>query len=65
MAMMSDPLQTKNRKTSSYQTINLLKTRFLFVVCKKGQKKEKNKFATKSVGIIVIIIFMQKYLPNY
>ena len=27
-------------------------------ICKKGQKEDKSKFVTKSVGIIVTIIFM-------
>ena len=40
-----------------YQTTNL-KTRFLLLVCKKVQKEDKSKFVTKSVGIIVTIIFM-------
>ena len=42
---------------SRYHTINLLKTIFLFLDCKKGQKENKSKFVTKSVGIIVTIIF--------
>ena len=33
-----DSLWTKNRVTSYYQTTNLLKTWFSFLVCKKGQK---------------------------
>ena len=44
-------LQTKNRNVSRYQTTNLLKTKFLFLVRKKGQK-------ANSVGIIVTIISM-------
>ena len=47
---------------SRYRTTNLLKTLFLFWVCKKGQKEDKSEFVTKYVGIIVTIIFMQKYL---
>ena len=50
--------QKKNRNISRYQTTNLLKTRFLFLVGKEGQKEDKSKFVTKSVGIIVMIIFM-------
>ena len=38
---------------SHYQTTNLLKTRFLFLVFKKGKKEDKNRFVTKFVGIIV------------
>ena len=38
---------------SHYQTTNLLKTRFLFLVFKKGKKENKNRFVTKFVGIIV------------
>ena len=53
-----DWLQTKNRNISRYQTANLLKTRFLFLVCKKWQKEDKSKFVTKYAGIIVTIIFM-------
>ena len=48
----------KNRNISHYKTTNLLKTRFLFLVYKEGKKKDKSQFVTKSVGIIVIIIFM-------
>ena len=31
----------------------MLKTWFLFLVCKKGQKKDKSEFVSKSVGMIV------------
>ena len=44
---------TKNRNTFWYQTTNLLKTRSLFFVCKKGEKEDKSKFVTTFVGIIV------------
>ena len=47
-----------NRNISRYQTTNFLKTRFFFLVCKKGEKEYKSKFLTKCVGIIVAIIFM-------
>ena len=57
-------LWTKNKIISLYQTTNLLKTWFLFLVCKKGQKEDKKEFVTTSVGIKVTIIFMQKYLSN-
>ena len=53
-----DSLLTKNRNVSYYQTTNLLKTRFLFLVSKKGEREDKRKFVTKFVGIIVTIIFM-------
>ena len=53
-----DWLQTKNRNISVYQTTNLLKTRFLFLVCKRRKKGDKSEFVTKSVEIIVTIIFM-------
>ena len=53
-----DSLSTKYKNISRYQTTNLQKTWFLFLVCKKGQKEDKNEFATKSVEIIVTIIFM-------
>ena len=33
-----------------------MKNRFLLLVCKKGEKEDKNKFAAKFVGIIVTII---------
>ena len=48
----------KNRNISRYQTTNLLKIRFFILVCKKGQKEDKSKFETKSLGIILTIIFM-------
>ena len=50
--------RTKDRNISRYQTTSLLKTRFLFLVCKKGEKEDKRKFVIKFVGIIVTIIFM-------
>ena len=53
-----DLLLTKNKNISRYQTNKLLKTRSLFLVCKKGEKGDKSKFVTKFVGIIVTIIFM-------
>ena len=53
-----DPLLTKNRNISCYQTTNLLKTRFLFLVSKKGEKEYKRKCVTKFVGIMVTINFM-------
>ena len=56
--MTCDSLLTKNKDISRYQTTNLLKTRFLFLICKKGEKEDKSKFVTKFVGIIVTIIFM-------
>ena len=59
-----DPLLTKNRNISCYQTTNLLKTRFLFLVSKKGEKEYKRKCVTKFVGIIVTINFMLKCLSN-
>ena len=43
---------------SRYQTTHLLKTYFLFLVCKKGQKQDKSEFIAESVGIIVAIILM-------
>ena len=43
--------QKKKTNISRYQTNNLLKTRFLFLVCKKGQKEDTNKFITNSVEI--------------
>ena len=44
-----------------YQTINLLKTWFLFLVCKKGQNENKSEVATKSVicVVVVTIIFIE------
>ena len=50
--------KNKNKTSCRYQTTNLLKTWLLFLVCKKGQSEDKSKFLTKSVGIIVMIIFM-------
>ena len=52
-----DLLQTKNGNITRYQANNLLKTRFFFLVCKKGQEVDKSQLLTKSVGIIVMIIF--------
>ena len=49
--------QIKKTNISRYQTANLLKPWFLILVCKKGNKENKSKFGTKSVGIIVTIIF--------
>ena len=48
----------QKRNISGNQTTNLLKTWFLFLVCKKRQKEDKSQFAAKSVGIIITIIFM-------
>ena len=48
----------KNRNISRYQASSLMKTWLLFLVCKKGQQERKSEFLTKSVGIIVKIIFM-------
>ena len=41
-------------------TTNLLKTWFLFLVCKKGQKEDKSEFVTKFVGILVKVFFSSK-----
>ena len=41
----------KNINISRYQTTNLLKTWFLFLVCRKGQREDKTEFLTKSIGI--------------
>ena len=51
-------INKKNRNISRYQTTDLLKTWFFFLVCKEGQKEDKNEFITKSVGIVITIIFM-------
>ena len=48
----------KNKNISRYQITMLLKTWFLFLVCKKEQKEDKSEFVTKFVGIIVAILFM-------
>ena len=37
----------------------MLKTWFLSLVCKEGQKDDKSEFVTKSIGIIVTIIISQ------
>ena len=50
--------EQKNKIMSRYQTTNLLKTWFLFLVCKKRQKDGKKEFVTTSVEIKVTIIFM-------
>ena len=62
--VVRDSLLTKNRNISCHQTTNLLKTWFLFLVCKKRHKEDKTEFASRSVGTKVTIIFMQKYLSN-
>ena len=41
-----------------------LKILFLFFVSTRGQKRDKSKFFTKFVEIIVTIIFIKKYLSN-
>ena len=46
------------QKISRYQTNNLLKTWFLFLVSMKEQKRKKCEFVTKFVRIVVTIIFM-------
>ena len=61
----SDLLQTKNRNISRYQSANLLKTWFLFLICKKGQKEDKSEFVTKSVGIVVTIIFSKTFATRW
>ena len=50
--------EQNNKNFSFYQTTNLLKTWFLFLFSKERQKRIKNKFATKSVGIVATIIFL-------
>ena len=45
-------------KLSRYQTTNLLKTWFLFMVSMKGLKRDKSEFSTKFVKVIVAIIFI-------
>ena len=50
----------KKQKYFSSRATNLLKTWFLFLIYKKGQKEDKNEFVTKSVGIIVTIILYFK-----
>ena len=49
---------------SRCQTTNLLKIRFFFLVCKKGKNEDKSEFVTKSVGIIVTIIFTCKNISQ-
>ena len=52
MAMKQSANRYKQKTNiSRYQNTNLIKTRPLFLVCKKGQKKDKNKLAAKSVGV--------------
>ena len=58
-------LAINKKHISRYQTTNFLKTLFLFLICKKGQKEDKSEFVTKSEEIIVTIIFIQKYLSKY
>ena len=37
---------------------------FLVLVSTKGQRKDKNKFVTKLVGILVMVIFRQEYISS-
>ena len=39
-------INKKNKNISRYHTTNLLKTCFLFLVCKKGQKQDKRELTT-------------------
>ena len=55
----------KNQRYFSLRDHQLPENLVFFSVCKKGQKEEKSKFVTKSVGIIVTIISMYKDLSNY
>ena len=51
-----DLLKTKQINIYRYQTANLLKTWFLFLLSTKGQKKKnKPQFVTEIAGIIVTI----------
>ena len=54
----------KDTNISHYQTINLLKIWFLFLVSTKGQTRDKGEFITKFVVIVVTIIFVWKSLSN-
>ena len=49
-----DSLQTKNWRISRYQTI------WRICILRNKKKRDKSKFVTKSVGIIVTIIFPAK-----
>ena len=63
MALKESAIRYKQKTNiSRYQSTNLLKTWLLVLVCKKAQKEDKSEFATKSIGIIVMIIFISKYL---
>ena len=47
----------KIRNISRYQTTNIVKTWFPFLVFK-TEKRDKNEFTTKFLGILVTITFM-------
>ena len=53
-----DSLSKKNINIYSYQITNLLKMWFLVLVSKKEEKRVKNQFVTKFVGIIVMIVLI-------
>ena len=48
----------KSKTISCYQTTNLLKIWFLFLVSMKVQKRNESKLVTKFGGIVVTIIFI-------
>ena len=56
-------INKKNRNIYRYQTTNLLKTWFLFLVCKKGQKEDKRGFVTKYTGMI-LPLFLYKNISQ-
>ena len=47
----------KNRNISRYQTTNLMKIRFSFLVSAKGEKKDEREFVNKFVRTVVTIVF--------
>ena len=60
----SEYLWSWARTISHYQTTNLLKMWFLFLISTKGQTRDKSKFVTKFVGNVVPIIFIQTCLSS-
>ena len=61
MALKQSTTRYKQRKKQMFDVTRptkLLKISFLFLVTKKGQKRDESEFVTKLVGIIVTINFI-------
>ena len=58
MEIERDSLQTKTEKYFSLPDHQFAEDLISVLICKKGKKEDKNKFGTKSLGIIATIVFM-------